>query len=191
MHKINGLLFWLFLRGTTVRILPDIISCTLQVPHVVHPIFSQLSAETLLPDYLVWSTLFNYPLGGGPTVIRTVSFPTDYRILLRIMCTNLQPVSHTSSLPTEKAMFLNALLHVDSINLPTFICHHILRMQSPRSQNRSLLCLFDSSSYYFFGGHFSRRGFRTCQSTYRSGYCILELITCPFVLFFHRAGRAC
>lgn len=37
------------------------------------------------------------------------------------------PVSHTSSLPMEKARFLHALLHGDSIDLPTFICHHILR----------------------------------------------------------------
>lgn len=43
------------------------------------------------------------------------------------MSTNPWPVSHTSSLPMEKARFLYALLHGDSINLPKFICHHILR----------------------------------------------------------------
>lgn len=77
-------------------------------------------------DSLVRSTLFNIPLGGGPHAIPTGSLPTDRQILLRIVCTNLWPVSHTFSLPMEKGRFLYALLHGDSIDLPTFICHHIL-----------------------------------------------------------------
>lgn len=38
-------------------------------------IFSHLSAETLPVDFVVRSTLFNYPLGDGPIVIHTVFFP--------------------------------------------------------------------------------------------------------------------
>lgn len=88
--------------------------------------FSYLFVNSIPIDSLVWSTLFNNPLGGGPHTICTGSLPTYRQILLRIVCTNFWPVSHTSLLPMEKARFLYGLLHGDSIDLPTFICHHIL-----------------------------------------------------------------
>lgn len=56
----------------------------------------------------------------------TEPLPIDCQILLRIVCTNLWLVSHTSFLLMEKGRFLYALLHDDSIDLLTFICQQIL-----------------------------------------------------------------
>lgn len=71
--------------------------------------------------------MFNTLLEVGPDTMRTGSLPTDHQILLSIVCTNLLPVLHTSSLLMERAGFLYSLSYGDSIDLPTFIFQQILR----------------------------------------------------------------
>lgn len=56
--------FRVFLRGTTIKITPDVISSTMHIPRVVHPLFPYLSTDTLPANFLVRSTLLNSPLEG-------------------------------------------------------------------------------------------------------------------------------
>lgn len=64
-----------------IKITPDIISSTIHVPRVIHPIYPYLSTGTLPANSLVRSTLFNSPLGGGPQAIGTEIpsyWPSDF-----------------------------------------------------------------------------------------------------------------
>lgn len=108
-------LFRVFLLVRVVKIIPEVISSVIHIPRVIYPPLSILTPDSLPSDTFVQLTMFNTPMEGGPRAI--------YRqILLRIVCKNLWSVSHISSLPMEKARFLYALMHGDSIDLPTFIC---------------------------------------------------------------------
>lgn len=123
IHDVSRSTFKVFLRGKMIKITPDVISSLVHTPRVVHPLFPYLSVDTLSTDSLIRSVVFNTPLGGGSRAICTGSLPTNRQILLRIVCTNLWPMSHIFSLPIENVRFLYALLHGDSIELPSFICH--------------------------------------------------------------------
>lgn len=87
IYDARGFLFRVFLRSTTVRTTTDVISRTLHISRVIHFLFFCLSADILSVDFLIWSTLFNNPLGGGPTTTRTEPLPTNCQILLHIVCT--------------------------------------------------------------------------------------------------------
>lgn len=113
IHDVDGSSFKVFLRGHSFRVTP--------------------SADLSLYSTCFYSgrcpcsvDSFEHPACWGPTIMATGSLPTDRQVLLRIVCTNLWPVTHTSSLPMVSARFLYALLHGDSIDLPSFVCQQIL-----------------------------------------------------------------
>ncbi|XP_022871206.1 uncharacterized protein LOC111390401 [Olea europaea var. sylvestris] len=108
---IGGSSFRVFLRGQTLRISPDVISCSIYVPRVIHPVYSYLLVDSIPTNSLVRSTLFNSPLGDFvahwvyKSVIRLPHFFPTYGQGEVSFC----------------------FTHGDSIDLPTFICQHILR----------------------------------------------------------------
>lgn len=135
IHEVDGSSFRSFLKGHSFRVTPSAVALALSIPQIPHPTYPYLLPASLLADVLVRSTLLNTPSTRGPTAMATGSLPTDWQVLLRILCTNLWPVAHTSSLPMVRARFLYALLHGDSIDLPTFVCQQILAsFRTPRSR---------------------------------------------------------
>lgn len=73
IHDISRSIFRVFLRSMTVKVTPDVISSTIYIFHIVHPLFPYLSANTLPVNSLIQSTLFNSPLEGSSIAIRTGS----------------------------------------------------------------------------------------------------------------------
>lgn len=111
-----------------LKINHDVISTFIQISRVIHPLFPCLTIETIPFISLITSTPFNSSLKGGQGVIPIRSFQINCQILLCIMCTNLWAISHASSLTLYIARFLYQLFHGDSVYLPSFICHHMLRI---------------------------------------------------------------
>lgn len=126
INDIDGSSFRFFLRGHTFRVTPSALAKALGIPEITHPTYPYILPSSVPADSLVRSTILNTPSVGGPTAMATGSLPTDRQVLLRIVCMNLWPVAHTSSLPMGRARFLYALLRGDSIDLPSFICQQIL-----------------------------------------------------------------
>lgn len=54
IYDVSGSTFRVFLRGSTVKITPYVISNIVHTPQVIHPLFPYLSVNTILADSLFW-----------------------------------------------------------------------------------------------------------------------------------------
>lgn len=127
IHNISGSRYKVFIRGKTLKINLDVIFVIIHICWVIHPLFPYLFAETLPSNSFVRSSLFNSPLGEGSTGIHTESLFTDRRILLRIICINLWPVSITLHYLWIR---LDFYMHfcMTTLDIPSFFCHKIVHI---------------------------------------------------------------
>lgn len=123
IHEVCGTSFRVFLQGMTIRLSPDVISSTLHIPRVVHPI-SLLRPFRLI--FLFGRHCLTTPQGVVLQRSALDLFPLTARFYCTLYAPIYSPYAIPSSLPLDKARFLYALLYGDSIDLPSFICHHIL-----------------------------------------------------------------
>lgn len=71
------------------------------------------------------SYLFRRPCTYKENKLDTTKFPIETHVVNKIVCTNLYPMSHMSSLPIERVCFQYALLMGHSIDIFEHICYYM------------------------------------------------------------------
>ncbi|KAB1219111.1 hypothetical protein CJ030_MR3G008422 [Morella rubra] len=123
--------FSVFLRGHHFRITPDFLSQMLSFPRVENPLYPY-SATTCPPLNIMTSFLANRPLPFDGKGFSAVSFTSEVMLISRIIGTNILPAQKLSALSLDRAKFLYAFMHNDSIDLGSVMCAHIVKSFNSR-----------------------------------------------------------
>ncbi|GMH31489.1 hypothetical protein Nepgr_033332 [Nepenthes gracilis] len=122
-HKVRS--FSTFLRGSHIRITPNVISHTLGLPLVVNPV-CHYQWNTMPPRDEIASYFHGSPMEWHERSFKTNLLTRPRMVVCWIMLFNLFPVKHFSSLSEDKVLFLYTLLRGLPIDLPSHICSHML-----------------------------------------------------------------
>ncbi|KAF3952967.1 hypothetical protein CMV_021535 [Castanea mollissima] len=112
-------------RNISFEVTPDLVSTVLGIPRVMESPYPYTAGTA--PSQTDMLTLFCgertiWP--HGILKVKSASFIPEYRWLNRIMCTNLFPIAHLSTLQVPRAQLLYALI----TNVPIDICRHICQV---------------------------------------------------------------
>lgn len=93
----------------------------------------------------ITSFIAKKPLPFDGKGFSAVNFIPEVMLISRIIGTNILPTQQLLALSPDRAKFLYAFLHGDSIDLGSAICAHMLKIFSfKQSQFIPTLCLFNS-----------------------------------------------
>ncbi|KAB1213514.1 hypothetical protein CJ030_MR5G003416 [Morella rubra] len=123
--------FSVFLRGHHFRVTPDFLSQMLSFPRVENPLYPY-SATTCPLLNILTSFLANRPLPFDGKGFSAVSFTSEVMLISRIIGTNILPAQKLSALSLDRAKFLYAFMHNDSIDLGSVMCAHIVKSFNSR-----------------------------------------------------------
>ena len=111
--------FCVSIRGNTFYIDADIIANALEIPHVTkldYTFENDPDKDVVLNRFCGYNCLW-----GNHTNAETVGFTDEVRLLNKIMCANLYPLSHSNTITLERAFFLYALLTNVPIDIPSML----------------------------------------------------------------------